>query len=302
MTNWIGWMLGTVVLLLLFVAAAIMLNPVCLLVMGQRTDGMVVGMNAKPGLPGESANETTKALLIEFVTSAGDRVRIIGRSYSWSPSVQVGDAVSVAYSRANPRNAQILTLSEFPLGPAGIIIGFALLMILIWISGILISGDSRLDDPFHFLPVIISHFRLNPFRFPLLFLLSVVIPICGSATYIFSRQAVVLHYNGIKAVGTVTGFVSKKNSDNMLSSDYPQIAFEDISGKSYTILGSAKNGPLSSPLKIGESVEVIYLISHPDKGILNSWDELYLFPLFFGFMTFAFLVLLHLEFNGAIRL
>ncbi len=300
--NWIGWMLSAIVLLILVVAGAILLNPVRLLVTGQRTDGMVVGMESRSGLSGEALEETGKLPLIEFVTSAGERIRICARSNSLPHSAQMGEAVSLAYSRTNPHNVQILSLKEFPFGPAGIILGFAAFITLIWISAILISGDSSLDDPFHLLPVLISRFRLNPFRFPLLFILSVVIPVCGSAAFVFSKQTLLLHYNGIKAYGTVTGFLLKENFDNMVDSNYPEITFEDVSGKSHTILVPAKNGPLASKTKLGDSVEVIYLVSQPDRGKVNSWSDLYLYPLFFGCMTFAFLGLLRLILNGTIRL
>ncbi|MDP2335264.1 MAG: DUF3592 domain-containing protein [Bacteroidota bacterium] len=298
-TNWIGWMLSIFVLLLLLLAGYIMKNSVGLLITGTRAEGTVVGMDTNSRVSSEPGKETLKSPLVEFVTSEGERFRVSGRSYSESPTIQVGEIVTLAYSKSNPKNAQILQWKEFPIGPAGFVLGFAILLILIWISGILISGDSSMDDPFHLLPAVISRFRLNPFRFPVLFLLSIVIPICMTVTYVFSKRALDLKFNGIKAVGHVVGFVSKKDHDDMLTSDFPEIKFEDYSGKSHTILGSSKKGPLASPLKSGEVVEVIYLADHPEKGIVNAWDELYLFPLFFGLTGLCFLFVFRMMLTGA---
>ncbi|MFH0989284.1 MAG: DUF3592 domain-containing protein [bacterium] len=290
-------MLSAIVLLLLFAVGAILQNPVRLLITGKRAEGIVVGMATSPGSSGE---DSVQAPLVEFVTSTGERVRVSGREYDASPSAHVGDAITVAYDPSYPKDAQLLLLKEFVI--VGVILGFIAFIILLWISGILISGNSALDDPFHLLPVIISHLRLNPVRFPVLFLLSIVIPVCGIGTYVFSKRALDLRFNGIKTVGRVIGYQTKRNSDDMLTSDYPEIAYEDVSGTQHTILGSSSSGPLSSPLKTGDVVEVIYLVRHPNEAMVNTWDELYLYPLFFGFMEIAFLVLLGLVLSGSIAL
>lgn len=294
-TNWIGWMMSAIVSLLLFVVAWILWNPVRLLITGERTEGAVVGMATSPGSEGQ---DSLQSPMVEFVTSTGEQIKVSGRSYSASPSTRVGDAVTVAYDPFHPQDAALLLLSEF--SAAGFLLGFTGLIILLWISVILVSGDSTLDDPFHLLPALIAHLRLNPVRFPVLFLLSVVIPVCGIATYVFSKRALDLRFNGIKAVGRVIGYQTKENSDDMSSSDYPEIAYEDVSGTAHTFLGSSTSGLLASPLKTGDVVEVIYLARHPDEAIVNTWDELYLYPLFFGSMGLAFLVLLGLVLSGSI--
>jgi len=292
-------MLSVFVLLLLLLAGYIMKNSVGLFITGTRAEGTVVGMDTTSNLTGETGKEKLKSPLVEFVTSEGERFRVSGRSYSETPTIKVGEIVSLAYSKSNPKNAQILQWKEFPIGPAGMIIGFAFLVIIMWISAILMSGDSSVDDPFHLLPAVISRFRLNPFRFPVLFFLAIVIPLCLSVTYVYSKRALDLKFNGIKAVGHVVGFVSKQDTEDMLTSDYPQIAFEDYSGKSHTILGSSKKGPLASPLKSDDVVEVIYLPGQPDKGVVNAWDELFLLPLFFGLAGLGFLIVLRITLNGA---
>jgi hypothetical protein len=185
-------MLSAIVLLLLFAAGAILQNPVRLLITGKKAEGVVVAMAMSPGSSGQ---DSLQAPIFEFVTSTGERVRVSGRTYAASPSARMGDTVTVAYDPSHPLDAQLLLLKE--LGIVGFILGFIVLIILMWISGILISGDSTLDDPFHLLPAVISHFRLNPVRFPVIFLLSVVIPACGIGTYVLSQKAFDLRSNDL---------------------------------------------------------------------------------------------------------
>lgn len=300
-TNWVGWMMSAIVLLLLFAAGALLANPVRLLITGKMAEAVVVGMasNIPTGLG--TANGALRSPMVEFVTSTGERVRVSGRSYSASPSARVGDAVTVAYSPSQPRDAQLLLLREF--GPAGLVLGFLGFVILLWISFILVSNDAAYADPFKLLPAVISRFRLNPFRFPLLFMLSAAILAGGPATYVLSRQALDLRFNGIKAVGHVTGtrWESARLSDGSLTAkgEFPVIAYVDPSGTAHTIRRSLAR-PWSR-LRAGDAVEVVYPARRPDKGIVNTWDELYLLPLLLVSMLLAFLVLFRLVLSGTIR-
>lgn len=284
--------MSAIVLLLLFVVGLILQNPIRLLITGKRAKGVIVGMKM---------NQNTQAPIVEFVTSTGEKIKTHSQNYLPPSSTKVGDPVSVAYSSSNPSNAQILLWKEFPLMPAGIVLGFIAFILSIWISGILISGDTRLTDPLHILPFLISHFHLNPFRFPILFLLSVVIPACGIGTYVLAKQAMNMRTNGIKVMGYVTDFESSSSrlgSGGVGRGVHPMITFKDEAGESHNIKRSATTA--LSRLKSGDEVEVIYLAGHPDEGIVNTWDELWLIPLFFGLMMFAFLALLRLVLNGTI--
>lgn len=286
-------MLSSIVLLLLFAAGAMLANPVRLLITGDMTEGVVVGMNSDiPSRPG-SGEDGLQSPLVEFVTPSGERVRVSGRAYSALPSAAVGDAVTVAYSPSQPRDAQLLLLTEF--GPAGFMLGFTGFVLLVWISCILISKDSALDDPLHLLPAVISRFRLSPFRFPMLFLLSTVLLTGVPATYGITKHALDLRSNGITAVGHVIGFKwesSRLNDGSTASGEFPMIAYRDRSGTKYTIRSSTFKW--LSGLKTGDVVEVIYPAHHPGKGILNTWVELWLAPLLLGLMMLAFLVLFRL--------
>jgi len=145
-----------------------------------------------------------------------------------------------------------------------------------------------MDDPFHLLPAVISHFRLNPFRFPALFVLSIAIPVCGLGTYLTLKTAIGLHSEGIRASGHVVGSqtVSASLNDGSKGSGvFPMITFNDASGVQHTIRRSLAK-PLSR-LKPGDEVEIIYPASNPDKGVVNTWDEFWPPPLFFGFMMLA---------------
>lgn len=123
--NVVGWLLSAIVLLLLFVAGAILQNSLRLLITGKRAEGVVVGMDTTSRFSTSPGNGPMQSPLVEFVTSTGERIRVNGRLYTVSPSEHVGDAVSVAYSRSNPKDAQFLMLKEFPLFPAAVVLGFA---------------------------------------------------------------------------------------------------------------------------------------------------------------------------------
>ena len=289
-TNWIGWILSGIVLLLFFAVAAILKHSVLLLITGERSQGVVVGM--------DTSSASLQSPIVEFVTSTGERVRVKSRTSTTSPSVRVGNAVTVAYNPSQPREAQFLMWREFI--PVVFILGFTGLVLLIWMSVVLISEEPAFGDPFGLIPTVISHFRLHPFRFPLIFILSVVIPLCGLATYVLSKQALNLRSNGINAVGHVIGSQresSRLSDDSSASGVFPMIEYQDASGTAYTIRGSTAV-PLSR-LKTGDVVEVIYLARNPDKGVLNTWSELWLGPLIFGLFTLAFLVALGLVLSGS---
>jgi hypothetical protein len=289
-------MLSAIVLLLLFVVGWILSNSVRLLITGKRAEGIVVGMATSPGSSGQ---DSLQSPMVEFVSSTGEQIRASGRSYSASPSTRVGDAVTVAYDPLHPQDAQLLLLSEF--SGAGFILGFIALIILLWISGILLSGDSTLDDPFHLLSAVISHFRLDPVRFPVIFLLSVVVPVCGIGTYVHAKDALELRSHGIKTVGHVVGSQvesSDLKDGSTASGEHLIIEYQDASGTAHTIRRSLVTW--LSRQKVGDEVEVISPVHHPERGVVNTWDEIYPPAIFFGFMTLAFLVVFGLVLSGTI--
>jgi len=298
-TNWIGWMLSILVLLLLLLAGYIMKNSVGLLITGIRAESTVVGMDTASRLSSDLGKESSISPLVEFVTSNGERIRVSGRSYSQTSKARIGDKIGISYNQSNPKNAQLLLWREFPLGPAGFLLGFAVVLILMWMGGILISDDQKLDDPFHLLPSVIAHFHLNPVRFPILIILFFAIPSCVIGTYWTYKIAADLRSNGIKTVGHVTSIervYTKSNDGTTGSGMFPMIDFKDSSGMPHTIRRSLAK-PLSR-LKVGDKVEVIYLAGKPDNGRVNTWDEFWPYPLFFGFSTIAMLVLFLLVING----
>lgn len=197
MTSKVSWILSLVVLLLVFLSGYIMLNSVRLLLTGKKAQGIVVEIYRSSRITSGPEEIPMMTPLVEFVTSEGKTVRVSGRSYSLTPTSQIGDVIKVAYSKSNPENAQLLLWKEFPLGPAGMLLGFAVILVLMWIAAILISHDSSLDDPLRLLPALIAHFHLNPVRFPVIILLSIFIPACVLVTYVTSQRGIDMHKNGI---------------------------------------------------------------------------------------------------------
>ena len=295
-THWIGWLLSAIVLLLLFLVGWILSNPVRLLIGGERTEGVVIGMATSPGSDGQ---DSLQAPIVEFVTSTEERVRVGSRTYIPSPSVRVGDAVTVLYDPSDPADAEILVWSEF--SAAGFLLGFTAFIILLWIIGILVTGDSKLADPFHLLPTLISHFRLDPVRFPVIFILSLAIPVCAIGTYVHFKDAIELRSKGIKGVGRVIGSQlesSRLDDGSTASGEHLIIEYGDSSGAAYTARRSLV--AWLSRLKVGDVVEVIYPARHPERGVVNTWDEVFPPAIFFGFMTLAFLVVFGLVLSGSI--
>jgi len=298
-TSWGSWILGFGVLLLIFLSGYIMRNSMLLLITGKRAQGIVVEIYKSTRITDGPEKTPMMTPMVEFTTTKGNKIRVRGRSYSLTPTSQIGDAIKVAYSKSNPENAQLFLWNEFPLGPAGMLLGFAVLLVLIWTAAILISGDSSMDDPLRLLPALIAHFHLNPVRFPMLFMLALVIPVSILGTWLTTHRAVNLLHNGIRTTGYVTGaerVYSRSNDGSTGSGVFPTITFKDASGISYYIHGSTIKA--LSRLKTGDQVEVIYLANDPKNGVVNTWSEFWIPPLFFGFVMVALLFLLFLVLSG----
>lgn len=294
-SKWIGYIISFLVLLLLFAAGAILWNPIRLLVKGKITEGSVVEI--KETSTTTSEQKPLQKPVFEFISSSGERIKVTSRSSS--TTANVGDKAKIVYNPSNPRDAEILQWKEFL--AVIIIMGFALVIIAVWIAAILISDNSTLDDPFNLLPKLIAQFRLNKARFPVLFILTLTIPICVFSTFIFTKNSIDLKSNGIKVIGEVIGserLYSTSNDRRTGSGIFPLIRYKDLSGTFHTI-HRATAKPFSR-LKEGDKVEVIYPVQFPNKGVVNCWDELWLGSLFFGFTSLAFICLLGLILNGSI--
>lgn len=277
--NAVGWIMTALVLFLLFLNGSILKRSVVLLLTGTRTTGVVVGWKQ---------DGTVKAPIAEFVAQAGVRMRVTGRVSTASHSVREGDKVTVFYRASDPRYAQLFLWKEF-LSSAAVmgILGF---LVVFWMAAILMSGDPGFGDPLGLLPRLVDHLRLNPVRFPQLFMLSLAIPVCAVGARTLYRKAAEMRMQGIRVVGKVIDFaggVSRLSDGRLASGSFPMIAYEDRSGSTHTIKRSAA-WPLTR-LHIGDAVEVIFLAHRPEKGVVNTWDELYLAPLFFGVMLLGFI-------------
>lgn len=310
----VGWVMSGIVLLLLFATILILKNPVRLLATGERARGVVVGMDTtvseglaeSPDDAASSAAGPLRSPLVEFVTRAGERVRVSGRSYSRTPSVRVGDAVSVAYDRARPESAQLMLMKEF--APGGYMLAFTGLILLIWMAFVLGSGDPTTGDPLHILSTVAVHLRLNPARFPMIVVVSLAIVVSSVGTVTWTRHGLDLRAHGITAVGHVVELrretrplnSSSGVNQKWVTGVFPVIEYEDASGVEHTFRGSTAK-PLSR-LNPGDAVEVIYLARRPETAVLNNWAELYLAPLLMGLFLIGFAAWLILLLRGVVRL
>ena len=175
---------------------------------------------------------------------------------------------------------------------AAALLGIVAFIIVFWMVAILMSGDPSLGDPFGILPRLVDHLHLDPVRDPQLFMLSLVIVGCAVGATSLRRSAARLRTSGLTAVGRVIEFQGSYSrlSDGQLARGwFPVIAYEDATGVTHTIRRAAA-WPLTR-LRIDDTVEIIYDAGRPEQGIVNTWDELYLAPLFFGAMMLGFLVI-----------
>ncbi|MBI4475271.1 MAG: DUF3592 domain-containing protein, partial [Acidobacteria bacterium] len=123
---------------------------------------------------------------------------------------------------------------------------------------------------------------------------------CAFGTYIGLKTAFDLRANGVTVAGRVTEFetITSETTDGSVSGTYPTITYSDKSGVEHTFSGGTAT-PLTR-LKVGGVVEVIYPAGNPARGMLNTWTERWLVPLFFAAMTIAFLMLFVFTLRGSI--
>ena len=297
-TNWIGWMLSGFILLCLIGIAALVKDPIHLVLTGKRAEGKVVQFDTlSKSYYGPTGENIERAAVIEFVTDNGRLMHIrsrvsVGSDFEPTP---IGEKVQVAYNPLNPKDIQIMRWKESPLIGVLFIFGFIAFILMIWIVGISMSGDSTLDDPFHLLPKVIANFKTLPYLI-IGGIFVLIIFVCIAATFTLSNTTHVLVSTGLKAQGIVEDMdneTSSLASGGTGSGTFAYIKFKDVKNAEYTIKYSVAK-PFSC-LEIGDSVEVIYPAEYPDSAVVNNWMELYFPQYFFG--IFSFLLLLGVFFG-----
>ena len=287
--NLLGWLLSAIVLLLLFGIGAVLKNPARLMLTGKKAQGIVVGMDT---------NDRMLSPIVQFVTAAGEKVKVTGNNYSESTSVQPGDHVTVVYDPKGSHDAYLLLWKEFTV--VGVLLGFIIFILLVWICGLLLAPDIDFGDPLHILASVISGMKLSPVRFPMYVMLPIVIFSCGLGSYVTFKSAHDLSANGIRVIGHVSGSRTESahlsDGSRTVNGNFAMVAFTDQSGNVHEIKRSLAK-PYSR-LKDGDEVEVIYPGDHPDLGVVNTWDEMWLLPCFFGFVFIAFVMLAWLLLSG----
>lgn len=289
------WVFSIFELILLIIIIVILMSPVKLLLTGKRTEATVVGLASEASSVND--NDLLYTPIVEYFTLKGDKVTAKGSNYLPTSPFKVGDKTTVFYSPTNLKGAQIISWTELPLIPAGVVFAFFLFALLIWISWILIDGTGNFDDPLGLLPKLIANLHLNPVRFPILFILSLALPGCIISSYVLTKQGIDLHAHGIKAVGHVLEddadfaapeFLNKSNGKSESGRVY--VTFEDSKGQTFTILRSLRR-PLCR-LQTGEAVQVIYPVNRPDAAVVDTWDEIFFPATFFGFFVVMMLIVL----------
>ncbi|MDB4908434.1 MAG: hypothetical protein JWO05_3218 [Gemmatimonadetes bacterium] len=292
------WLMSGVVLALFVMACAVVKGPIRLILTGVHAPAVVVGMAKSAGAADQ---DSLLSPVFEFITATGDRVKGQSRTFAPTPSAQVGDSVAIVYDAAAPADTQLLAWGELRFFV--FMLAFIAFVLTTWMAAMLVSGDHSLDDPLGILPRVGRRLRLDPFRFPVLFILSLVIPACGVGTYVLVNRAIELRADGLGALGRVVTLEqrgSRSGNGSISPGTFAFVTYQDRSGAAHTIRRSAA-WPLSR-LGVGDAVRVLYPPRHPALGVVDSWDELYLVPSFFGLMALAFCILLAGVLRGAIRL
>jgi Protein of unknown function (DUF3592) len=81
--------------------------------------------------------------------------------------------------------------------------------------------------------------------------------------------------------GTVVSLTARPGEDN-LTAYAPIFTFVATNGQQYTI--TADVASTTPEFKVGQSVPVLYKSANPDKAKIDSFWQLWLFPVVFGFL------------------
>ena len=291
------WVFSILELLFLTIIIVILMSPVKLLLTGNRTEATVVGLASDTSSVRDNDANLLYTPIVEYYTLSGEKITAQGSNYTAASPFKVGDKTTVVYSPTNLKGAQIISWTELPLIPAGVFFAFFLFTLLIWISWILIDGTGNFNDPLGLLPKLIAHFHLNPVRFPILFILSLALPVCVISSYVLTKQGIDLHAHGIRAVGHVdedngsfSGLEVLNKRNGKSDSGRVYVTFEDSKGETVTILRSLRR-PLCR-LQAGEAVQVIYPANRPHAAVVDTWDEIFFAATVWGFFVVMFLIVL----------
>lgn len=295
--HWMIWVFSILELIFLTIMIAFLISPVNLLLTGNRTEATVVGLASAASSVKDTDANLLYTPIVEYYTLSGEKITAQGSNYMATSPFKVGDKTTVVYSPNNLKGAQIISWTELPLIPAGTFFAFFIFTLLIWISWILIDGTGNFNDPLGLLPRLIAHFQLNPVRFPILFILSLALPVCVISSYVLTKQGIDLHAHGIRVVGHVledddnfAGFESLNKSNGKSDSGRVYVTFEDSKGETITILRSLRR-PLCR-LQAGEAVQVVYPANRPHAAVVDTWDEIFFAPTVWGFFVVMFLIVL----------
>ena len=291
-SNWIVWMLSVTVLILLFKALALIRKPLRLIIAGRRVEGTVIALTENTSIIKHRFKDTCQSPTIEFYTITGNKITIAGKFNCAAPIARLGDKVKVAYHISKPTDAKMLSSCEIPFIPFAIYIGIAASIILIWVTSLLISNSSALDDPFHFFSLMISRYHLTPLTFPVLFFLALLSLGSLLYSYVLIKKVLRLQKKGTRVIGTAIGNVSSAdnlNNESSINRFFAYISYPAESGINL-IMRRSLIKPLTQ-IKKGDKIEIIYPDRQPHKSLVFVWDELYFNPAIFLLFAIGFFVL-----------
>lgn len=289
---WIVWILSIGVLLMIVMAVRLLINPVMLIIAGNRVEATVIGITEKTLISKNNRQQIHQTPTFEFYTTTGDKITVEGKINHAAIIPRIGDIITLAYRRSKPTQAKVVSWTEVPLIPFGILISAVSIVVVCWASLILISRQNALDDPLHLFSFLIFRYQLTPIRLPALFMLAALT--FGSLLYSFTlaHKVFLLNTKGTRTIGTVLSNTNNPkflNYTNTFSRYFVYISFN--AGSDLNLIVRRSLIKPFTRLKEGDKIGIIHPQRQPHKCFVNVWDELYLNPAIFLLFAVGFFIL-----------
>jgi len=104
--------------------------------------------------------------------------------------------------------------------------------------------------------------------------------IAAAAGFAVHTERFILH--SASAQGTVIGLVASRRDGDMKMTYAPVFAFTANNGRAYTITSNSGSNP--PEFALGDQVAVLYEARDPNGAKIDSFLQLWLFPICFGFI------------------
>ena len=95
----------------------------------------------------------------------------------------------------------------------------------------------------------------------------------------FTFDTLTFLHRSISTSGQITSLVSRRDQSEGPITYAPVFSFTSESGRSYVVTSNASSNPPA--FSVGQKVTVLYKVEQPDHARLNTFEQLWLFPVMF---------------------